>query len=249
MTDLFTNENKTDPNKNYLEELVGEGKKFKSPEDLARGKYESDNYITILQQRFDELREDHTRLRDENAAKARMEEILTKLDTKIQDRDTTDDANDKKPDAGNSLQFDPKQIEDLVTSKLTEREVQRKQEENFNQVRDKLREQYGENYASVLEDQINEMGLTKDFFNDLARNHPSVLFKTLGLDQTAQKQSYSPPPRNAMTFKPSAPKKRTYSYYQNLRKENPKIYFDRQTAIQMHNDAQEQGEAFFDVTV
>ena len=37
-----------DPNKNYLTELVGDGKKFKTQEELARGKYESDLYLSLI---------------------------------------------------------------------------------------------------------------------------------------------------------------------------------------------------------
>lgn len=250
--DLFNTDNKTnteiDPNKNYLEELVGEGKKFKSPEDLARGKYESDNYIKILQQRFDELREDHERVRSESAAKARLEEILDKMDKFQKDDDHTDntDIGVRQPE---QKPFDPQQLEDLIASKFTERELQRKQQDNFNAVKEKLKEHYGENYQSALQDQIDNLGLTKEFFNDLARNHPNVLFRTLGLDQQPAQKPNIAPPRGSAMFKPTTPKKRTYSYYQQMRKENPKLYFDREIAVQMHNDAQEQGEAFFDVTV
>lgn len=255
--DLFIEDktNDIDPNKNYLEELVGEGKKFKSPEDLARGKYESDNYIKILQQRFDELREDHERVRSESAAKARLEEIIDKFGNLQKDnRDNTDDATNPERlnhDSASSSKpdFDPKQIEDLIASKFTERELQRKQQDNFNAVKEKLKEHYGDNYQNALQDQIDNLGLTKEFFNDLAKNHPNVLFRTLGLDQPTQRQPMVAPPRGSATFKPSSPKKRTYSYYQQMRKDNPKLYFDRDIAVQMHNDAQEQGEAFFDVPV
>lgn len=246
--DLFTDDktNEIDPNKNYLEELVGDGKKFKSPEDLARGKFESDNYIKILQQRFDELREDHERVRSESAAKARLEEIIDKFGNlqKDDNRDDTDEA--KQPE---QKPFDPKQLEDLIASKFTERELQRKQQDNFNAVKEKLKEHYGSNYQDALQDQIDNLGLTKEFFNDLARNHPNVLFRTLGLDQQPSQKPIIAPPRGSAMFKPSTPKKRTYSYYQQMRKDNPKLYFDREIAVQMHNDAQEQGEAFFDVTV
>jgi hypothetical protein len=46
-----------------------------------------------------------------------------------------------------------------------------------------------------------------------------------------------------------APKsdKRTYSYYENMRKTNPNLYLDPKISIQMDKDAQALGEAFFDV--
>lgn len=59
MTDLFNNKPtdqapaapaQTDlPDTSYFDALVGEGKKFTSQEALARGKYESDLYVTQLQ--------------------------------------------------------------------------------------------------------------------------------------------------------------------------------------------------------
>jgi hypothetical protein len=242
--DLFSQDDnntlKTDPNKNYLEELVGEGKKFKSPEELARGKYESDEYIKVLTRRFDELREDNQRIRDEANAKAKLEEILDRLESKREDDNAdTKNANEKEP-------FDPKQIEDLVNTKLTQHETQKKQQENLSLVRGKLKEVYGDNYQDSLQNQIEDLGLTKDFFNDLAKNHPSVLIRTLGLDQPKVKESFTTPPKGDNTFRPQGAKKRTYSYYQELKKSNPNLYFDPKIAVQMHNDSMEQGIAFFD---
>lgn len=40
--------------------------------------------------------------------------------------------------------------------------------------------------------------------------------------------------------------KRTMSYYQNLKKENPTLYLDPVMNTQMHKDALVLGEAFFD---
>lgn len=241
--DLFSQENtntKTDPNKNYLEELVGEGKKFKTPEELARGKYESDEYIKTLTKRFDELREDNQRIRDEANAKAKLEEILDRLESKRDTQDAkTENANDKEP-------FDPKQIEDLVNTKLTQHELNKKQQENLSLVRGKLKEAFGDNYQTSLQDQIEELGLTKDFFNDLAKNHPSVLIRTLGLDQAKAKESFTTPPKGDSTFRPQGAKKRGYSYYQEMKKSNPNLYFDPKIAVQMHNDSMEQGMSFFD---
>src|SRR6478752_10635011 len=65
-----------DPNKNYLEELVGEGRKFKSPEELARGKAESDLYIEHMKGRMDELRQDYTKLHNEYNAGPKLKETL-----------------------------------------------------------------------------------------------------------------------------------------------------------------------------
>jgi len=47
-----------DPNKNYYEDLVGQDKKFKDNETLAKAKVQSDIFIKHLERQQDELRKD-----------------------------------------------------------------------------------------------------------------------------------------------------------------------------------------------
>jgi hypothetical protein len=118
--------------------------------------------------------------------------------------------------------------------------------DNFNLVRSKLEERFGPNYQGTLTKQIQDLGLTKEFVDDLARNHPTVLFKTLGMDQPVQTEPFQAPVRSLGNFAPSGEKKRTWSYYQQMRRENPKLYHDPKTVVQMHNDAIKLGDEFED---
>ena len=43
---------------NFLDHLVGEGKKFTDPEAMAKGKYESDRHVSNLEKQLAELKED-----------------------------------------------------------------------------------------------------------------------------------------------------------------------------------------------
>lgn len=237
-----------DPAKNYLQELVGEGKKFRTPEELARGKAESDAYIKTLERGRDELRQDYLKAREENVARAKLEDLIGQLESKQQHQDSSADTT--RPDEKNiQPQWDSKQIESLVSSKIQEHELTRKQEQNFNAVRSKLQERYGNNYQSILKQQIDGLGLTEDFVNNLARQHPSVLFKTLDLDTPKQTDNFQTPPRSERTnasFAPQGGQDRTWSYYQNLKKSNPKAYYDPKTQVQMHHDAIALKERFED---
>lgn len=234
----------TDPNKNYLEELVGEGKKFKTPEDLARGKYEADQMISHKNQQFDQLREDYLKLREEYTSRAKLEDLVDQL---AQRQLASSESNTQNTNEASKPSIDPKEIESLVSSKIQEFELSKKQTENFNQVRSRLSERYGNNYQSVLKEQIEQLGLTEMFVNDLARNHPQVLYKTLGLDQPKSSEQFQAPPRSQRndSFAPST-QKRTWSYYQKMRKENPKLWLDNKTQTQMLKDRVELGDAFED---
>ena len=234
-----------DPDKDYFSELVGEGRKFKDQNSLARSKMESDFYIKTMEKRMDELRTDYLKEREENTAKAKLEELIDKLQSQQQSTSSYEPSvkEDKMPI------FDPKQLDSLVSTKIQEHEVSRKQQENFNIVRNKLKEKFGNNYQTALKEQIDMLELTEEDVNALARKSPTAFMRTLGLDQPQQEQSFQAPPRSSMrgdTFKPTASAKRTWSYYQNLKRNDPKAYQDPKTTVQMHKDAQELGETFRD---
>jgi hypothetical protein len=242
--DIFTEETPSvDPNKNYLEELVGPGKKFASVEDLAKGKYQADLYIgTVLKQK-DDLSKDYLALREEYNARAKLEELLDQMrgQQASSELPTANDAIESPP------QLDLKKVEDLVVSKLQESERLKKQRENLELVKSKLKEQYGSDYTTHLKRHTEDLGLDEAFVQDLAKNHPNVLFKTLGLGERRPDGFQAPPQtqRRGDSFAPSTPK-RTWAYYQNLKKTDPKTYLNPKTQVQMHEDYLKLGKEFED---
>lgn len=246
MTDDFLNEddqNTVDPNKNYLEELVGEGKKFKSPQDLARGKAESDLYINTLTKRMDELRNDYVALRQDYNSKAKLEEVLDQLKTRQQsgnDEPLVKDV-DIKPE------LKSEDITKLIASEIQRTRAQEQEEINYKNVQAKLKERFGNN-REVLNQHLQELGLSEDFAKELARKHPTVFMKTLGLDQVPQQDDFSAPPRSSQRRDTFAPKvqKRTWSYYQELKKSDPDLYNSKQMTVQMHKDYEDLGRDFED---
>src|SRR6267154_5364704 len=69
-----------DPSKNYLTDLVGPDKKFKTVEDLARGKAEADTTIELFKKRQDELRDDYLKLREEANQQAKLQDLIDRLE-------------------------------------------------------------------------------------------------------------------------------------------------------------------------
>jgi len=234
-----------DPEKDYLSELVGDGKKFKTAKDLARGKYEADMYVETLKKRSDDLRADYLRLREESMSRAKLEELIDQLSKQKQNssNENTPPVNDDKMPG-----LDLNQIESLISNKMEERDVSKRQSENFNMVKSKLKERYGNNYNDVVKEQIQELGITEAELNDMAKRQPKVLLKTLGLDQPVQQDPFRAPPRGSQRSDSFADKtpKRTWAYYQNLKKTNPNLYLDPKTAVQMYNDYKSLGTDFED---
>lgn len=248
MTDnLLSQENElpeVDPSKNYLEELVGDNKKFKSAEELARGKYEADSYVKILEKRLDVLRDDYIKERESGASKAKLEELIDRMNRQQLASSEQPLANEviKKPE------FDPKELDSLVSSKIQEHEASKKQQDNFNLIKNKLQEVHGRNYQNVLASQLAELGLTEDYINELARKHPQVAIRTLGLDRPVVKDNFQSPPQSNRRdmFSPSAGEKRTWTYYKKLKDKKPNSWHDPKTAIQMEKDAIALGDEFWD---
>lgn len=221
-----------DPNKTYFEQLVGENAKFKDQESLAKGKYEADMYVKILERQLDQTRNEWQRDRDENSTRAKLQDLLDKLSN------TNLNANTPATET-NTPPFDLTQLDNLVTSKLEERERTRKEQENFTKVQKELTEKFG----NKLNDHLQGLGLDGKSAAQIAKTNPDLLLKALG---TVQQQPFQSPPRNSSGFTPNPPQQRTWSYYQEQFKKNPKLYSDVKINTQMQKDYVALGAAFED---
>lgn len=235
-----------DPDKNYLEELVGEGKKFKTVEDLARGKYEADLHISLKNREFDTLSRDYAKLREDYSATPKLQEVLDKL---LAERDSLGTTNTQVPPQ-NQDAFDPSKLDSLVESKFQEIETKRKADQNWNMVKDKLQEKLGDRFSEVLAAQTQKLGLTADKVDELARTSPSAFFRLMGLEENQQQSAFQSPPRttqNATTFAPST-KSRKWSDWKSLQKTQPGLFSDPKAHNQMMADIKAIGEkAFYDI--
>lgn len=243
-----------DPNIDPLELLTAPGGKFDRTKyaseaemykDIAKGKVLADQYIDHMKGRHDELRTDYTRMREEYNAGPKLKELIDQYSAQqSNNQGITPPADDVTP-----VSFNPKDIEAMLELKLSQREQQKTEEANYKFVESKLTEHYGSQYQSVLKQQVDQLGLDKDFVNELARKHPNVLFKTLGLDGAKTDNNLFQAPIQSSQrrdpFAPSTPK-RTNAYYQKLRKEQPAVYRSPKIQDQMFKDAAELGDAFQD---
>ncbi len=218
--------------------------KDKTPAEVLNAKVESDLYIKTLTSRLDDLRKDYLALREESTAKASLEELISR-----QEKLLTTNPETLPPtirDDVNQPSLKSEDIDAILEQKLTAREQLNKQTENFNFVKAKLREQFGDNAGTALKQRMDTLGLDQAFTDELAKKHPSVFLRTFGMEEQPRQNDYSPPPRSNQRPDRFAPKvqKRDWNYYQELKKGDPRMYLDPKTAIQMHNDAIALGDEF-----
>src|SRR5258706_1081853 len=231
------------PQDNYLENLVGEGKKFKTPEDLAKGKYISDNYILTLESQLDQMRGDYLKLHEEQVAKAGLQELIDKMN--IQNKPVAVDNKPLVPETKSPI--DPKQIEDLIDSRMSQREQAKREAENVQFVKTKLEATLGKEYHENLQSRMAELDLSADQFNTMARNNPKALTKLLELEPqfVPSRDPFAPPRSQVRTdqFKPKT-EVRDWAWYQDLKVKETKKYYSPQTNVQMHKNALALGAAF-----
>ena len=246
-----------DPEKDYFSEFVGEGKKYKDAKAAGRALIEKDLFIEQLKREAEEARQ-------EARSRISVEEALTKIssnraepENKGQGHQPPADGNGAVNQSGGGNNVD---IEKLVEEKLAarERDIQQKtqrqrEEENLNTVQQKLQEIYGPNYAAKVKEEAEKLGVSTQFLTETGRREPKALFKLLDLDtQRGYRDITEPAPAQSrvntagMTNSNSS-SDRTMSYYEKLKREDPKRYWTSDVQVQKHKDALRLGQKFFDV--
>lgn len=216
-----------DQDTNYLAELVGEDKKFKTVDDLAKGKAASDAFIAKLQ-------EEQRVLREELATRIKYEEFLDKLDSATRNS-FENNQDDHEPDQSKQSVMKPEDIERLLDQKLRQREQQSTAMQNLNTVKAKLNEVFGPNYALRLKEQANQLGVTPEFLDNLAATQPKAFYRLLNIDSTRKVDNALSPPRSEVNFVPNTGPKKDWNYYSDLRKKDPNLYWSPRIQNEIFN--------------
>ena len=202
-----------------FEQLVGEGKKFNSQEDLAKGKVESDRFIEQLQSELSGLREELDK-------RMTSEEVLAKI------REETNSANQAQGEQ-TSPSLSEDKVAELVKNTLESTRTEEQRNTNLKAVDDKLVELYGDKANAELTKKANELGVGVDFLAGVAMQSPAAFFNTVGINtnqQTTPGVTQSTVNTEALAQTGGqAPQQGSKEYFDNLRKENPREYWNPKT--------------------
>ena len=237
-----------DDNKNWYEELVGETKRFRSPEELAKGKAESDRYIKTLEQQKDEIRNMYLGLKEQVDGRAKLEDLIDRIEKgKTRDSDDSNTPEDKEKNPT----FDLTQIKGMIAQELQEADVQKRQASNYAEVQKTLKEKFGPRVNEVLKEKMDTLMIDDAYMVSTAKRSPQAFYSLMGInEQPTQETMFQAPPRTTQrptTFAQQHSDNRTLAYYEKLRETNPRAYLDPKIQVQMDKDSQALGAAFFDV--
>ena len=237
--DIFKNDPNSapDPDKDYFTELVGEDKRFKSPQELAKGKVEADNFIERLQAEAAELREELNK-------RVTYEELMNNINNRSAGETPHSQDAGGHQETPPADQLKPDDIQKLVEQGISERQESERRAKNAAETKERLQQLYGRDYVSRLEARVAELDTTKEFMQELAQTNPKMFFEILG--QPRQESNVTPPrsSMNTSTLPPSSGTK-NYAYFQNLRRKDPKSYFTPQVQQELFREAQRQGDSFY----
>lgn len=240
-----------DQDKDYLSELVGEGKKFKTVQDLARGKAESDAFI-------EHLKDEQKRLREERNSLSSLQDLVEKMRSGAVNAERPN--GNENTDSGNDFytggQADPNENRTPAnTAGMTEEQIQAliedrisrdKEENNLQQVRATLKQKLGENYGPKLQEKAQELGMSLKELDNYARRNPKAFYRLVELDKQPDSSRVSPPQSqvNSEAFSVRGEPFSKYSDFEKLRQENPNLYWSPKVQNQIFKLTKEKGEDF-----
>lgn len=199
-----------------VSELVGEGKKFKDIEALAKSKLEADAFIEQLKGEGAEMRA----ALDDKTAK---EELLRSLEAQANDQKNAaqhPDADIARPDAN------------IVREQLNQIRAEEQAQANIKAVDAHLAEQLGSHDKAVefVQKKAIELGVSRKELLSMAAKSPKLLYNAIGIDvvkTNPRDKSVSIDTKvNTTNFEgQGGPKQGSKAYYDSIRKQNKSLYF------------------------
>ena len=247
MTDIFssattesttTGEQQTQTNDSFVAQLVGEGKKFKDYEALAKGKLEADRHIGEITKTLDELRAE---LAKQDYAKALLEQMSKGPETRQDDPPPNTSSSSNTENTTQSAS----DIESLVEKVITEKEKSRTVSQNLSVVSEEMEKKFGDKAGNVLKTKSQELNMSLDRLKEIAAESPTAFFQLIGVSATKGTTPTAPQSSvRSETFNSNS-QDRDFNYYQKLRKENRSLYYSPKVQNMMLQDRTRLGDRFY----
>lgn len=161
---------------NLVDQLVGEGKKFQTIEDLARGKKEADDFINQLKDENAAIRSELSKL---DNAEATFEELRKQIEELKAKKNP-----EPSPDTKGVLTEDD--VKALIRSSITESEKERTLEQNVAVANEGIIKAFGDatKAKEAVANRAVELGLSVSDLQSMAAKSPSAFLSVMGLNQT-----------------------------------------------------------------
>lgn len=213
----------------FVDQLVGEGKKFRDIEELAKGKLEADRYIEELRSKTPSEEINH-----------KLEELITRLSAtnKNNDQNSQTDTNTQvnTSDGGKPKPtLDAESVEALVQKALKESQSASIRQKNLETVEAALEAHYGEKSNSSVVSKARELGMSVSRLQEIAEESPSAFYNLMGMNTRQNTGTTFNPSVNGEARTPSGTtpaENERWSYFKKLKKEDPKKFYSSMSDIE-----------------
>ena len=216
-----------------LNDLVGEGKKYSDPDQLAKAYYNVESFAEQLKRENAELRA----FKDAEEAKSKNQPPNGNGAEPVHNEDNRNEP-PKTPTKG----------EDDFRSQIREEvkalNEQERGQANLDSAAKRLVELTGSEAkaSETIRQKASELGVTVDWLKEMAMRSPQAFYNTMGI--TGGQSTSTPAPSSDVRLN-NSDNTRNFEYYDKIRKENPKLYFDKATQAEMMKEARLQGADFY----
>ena len=221
-----------------VSELVGEGKKFRTMDDLAKGKLEADNFI-------EKLKVENAALREALDSEANPDEILSRINSLLQSKNGSENATNPQSNQP------PKEslTEEKVLELLSKKEREDKLRQNLNSFTSAVNKAFGDKTNEVIATRLDELGMVKKEFDELSARNPIAALRILGLKDSGGPVGTMTPSVNTEAFFGEAGKgngeTQNFAYFQKLRRELKSAYYEPEIQKRVFEARKKLGDAFW----
>jgi hypothetical protein len=239
ITQMGTKPDGNSSQSDLLGELVGEGKKFKTVDDLAKGKLEADSFIERLQTENKALREAMVSDDTPDVVLAKINELLV---SKGSDKNTTTaQVNQTKPQESLS--------KEEVLELLTKREMDQRRTNNVNRFNAQVNKAFGDKTGEVLATRLGELEMDPELFSAMVEKNPEAALRVLGLKESGMSSGVFDSSVNTEAFFGPSGKgsgeKQNFAYFNKLRRELRERYYEPEIQKQVFEARKKLGEDFW----
>jgi len=236
MPDIFGSE-PIEPNDDEstitLATLVGDGQKYKTPDELAKAYHNADAYIARTKQEKLELEAELKVLRD--LAEARNKNPSPEPAAPV----TPEPREPVAPRADVD-------ISELVRQELSNADAEKRKADNINAAAEQMTKRFGSPSKAneAIRNKAQELGVSPEWLQDAAARSPTAFYATMGI--TPDSRSSSTPSYSAEVRLPSGQSgQKNFRYFEDLRKSSPKTYHSADVQKQLFAARRELGDKFY----
>lgn len=218
--------------------LVGEGQKYKTPDDLATAYVHADATIASLKAKEAER----------EARLAVLEEIALKQKPNEAPQNPNPEPKAPNPPVADGNGTREKDISAQIREEISNFSEEKRKTDNINEVAVKTTQFYGsaDKAKQAVIEKAAAMGVTPEWLMDAAARSPQAFYQIMEVNPEQRSNSTPNADANELNIRGNAKGgQKNMAYWEEIRKTKPKLYYSRDAQAQMFANRRELGEAFF----